>query len=209
MKKSELKQLIKEEIIKVVSEVGPKTAAKAVRSTFTNRSPRSERIMNDAITSLFSKYIGNKKAPFSFITKEKDQLNAPRYELIEVKYLKRDEIIRFYFYNEDGVGGEDVKGPYTSNLKEVNIDYKLKDDEFERASTNDTQIFVNRFTAKFLVGAANKAREMYHTANPKEREIDDPNAPEFSYKTTPTIIDPKFNIKSRYQQANQIPFRQF
>ena len=165
--------------------------------------------MNDAITSLFSKYIGNKRAPFSFITKEEDQLNAPRYELIEVRYLKRDEIIRFYFYNEDGVGKEDVKGPFTSNQKEINIDYKLKDDEFVRASTGSTQLYVNRFTAKFLVGAANKAREMYHTAHPWESEIDDPNAPEYSPEGTPRIKDPEFNIKSRYQQANKIPFRQF
>ena len=71
MKKSELKQLIKEEIIKVVSEVGPKTAAKAVRANIGNDGPRADRIMNDAITSLFGKYIGNKRAPFSFITKEK------------------------------------------------------------------------------------------------------------------------------------------
>ena len=77
MKKSELKQLIKEEIRKVVSEIDPETIGKRViskrkRAGDPNRQAgryydtRSRETLKKSINSVFSKYIGNKNLPFAF-----------------------------------------------------------------------------------------------------------------------------------------------
>jgi len=189
---------------KVVSEVGPETAGAAIKSRIDRQDPRADRIVRDAVTSLFSKFIGAKKLPFSIITSGNEEPNARQYDLVEVKLNRNGDSVIFYFYNKDGV---DSDAPYAPNKKNIEFTYNMKDDKYDDIIPSNS--IINRYTANFLKNAANISRKMYHSAYPWKKMIPDPDRSQYGSDRNKEIVDPKFDIKSQYQQANEIPIRQF
>lgn len=177
-----VKQIIKEE--NKINEIGPRLASKTLRGG--SDDPRTNKLQKDAITSMFSGYIGRDKQ-FYIVTK---QTHKPsKYMLIEVEVSKKynstfaeySTFAEFSFFNEDGVDGD---APHLNNKKEINIRYDIENDKIE------THYLFNRFTVNFLITAANLIREAYFTARPKTIQQSTPSGMD-------NIPDPNFKIKSR------------
>lgn len=200
-----IRKIIREELGKIfienklLNEIGPDVAARALRGNIGKIGDlRAEQILKDAITSMFSKYIG-KDMPFYFIAR-KD--GAPvKYDLIEVTLSSRAKFVFFYFYNEDGV---DSDSPYALNKKEIRIGYDIENDKFGDEDHGNFQYFVNPFTANFFAKSANLLRRMYYKAYPwySQIEVKDEEMP-WKYKSIP---DPDFDIKSKVKKGD---FRMF
>jgi hypothetical protein len=188
--KKELEKLVMEGLMK---EIGPKMAAKAVGPALSKGDPRSKSIAQDAITSMFSKYIG-RKMPFNFIAR--DDGSPVEYELVEV--LARinwvEPEVEFHFYNSEGVESDK---PFALNKKNIVITYDIKNDELKDSQSGRFHWILNPFTSKFLAKASNEIREMYYTAMPEE--ILDPQEDKY-------IIDPNFKMKSK---INKNDFKEF
>jgi hypothetical protein len=198
MKKSELKQLIKEEIRKVVSEVGPETAASVLRKGADTSDPRRSQIVKDAVTSVFSKYIGAKKLPFEFSQNFRDSEATHTYELIEVIFNNdssggSEGFMLFIFYSSEGTP------------KEIEIKYNINRDELEiiKGKNENGNLYINRYLAKFLVKAIALTRKMYYS--PKAFGYMKKNSnPALSYSTRPT----KIPDETKYNHPNKIPIKQ-
>ena len=188
--KKQLEKLVLEGLMK---EVGPNMAAKAVRPALSKGDPRSKSIAKDAITSMFSKYIG-KKMPFNFIAR--DDGSPIEYELVEVvaRINWVEPGVEFHFYNSEGVENDK---PFALNKKNIVIIYDIKNDELKDSQSGRFHWILNPFTSKFLAKASNEIREMYYTAMPEK--ILDPQEDKY-------IIDPNFNMKSK---INKNDFQEF
>jgi len=188
--KKQLEKLVMEGLMK---EIGPNMAAKAVGPALSKGDPRSKAIVKDAITSMFSKYIG-RKMPFNFIAR--DDGSPVEYELVEV--LARinwvEPGVEFHFYNSEGVENDK---PFALNKKNIVITYDIKNDELIDSQSGRFHWILNPFTSKFLAKASNEIREMYYTAMPEK--ILDPQEDKY-------IINPNFNMKSK---INKNDFQEF
>jgi hypothetical protein len=163
-----------------IDEIGPNLASKTLGY---NHDPRKAQLQKDAITSMFSQFIGKDKP---FFIKISEDTNPIKYQLIEVELTNRLEFVNFHFYNEAGV---DDDAPYADNKKEIIIKYDIKEDKI------DMPYFLNRFSVNFFVTAANLIRKAYFTQFPETVNT----GKEF-------IPDPNFDFKSRVTKDN---FRMF
>ena len=193
--KKELEKLVMEGLIK---EIGPNMAAKAIMPALRKGDLRSKSIVQDAITSMFSNYIG-KKMPFNFIAR--DDGSPVEYELVEVVAIINwvEPRVEFHFYNSEGV--EDDK-PFALNKKNIVITYDINEDELKDSQSGRFHWVLNPFTSKFFVKAANDIRKMYYTANPNQKlapKEDSPGEEEY-------VIDKDFKMKSK---INKNDFNEF
>jgi hypothetical protein len=205
----DIRKIIREELQKIffennsLNEIGPEVAARALHGNIGKmHDVRAEQILRDAITSMFSKYIGRDK-PFFFQSRS----NVPpvKFELVEVALGRHAEYVDFYFYNKDGV---DDDSPYAHNKREIVIRYDIENDKFNDAKSGGRfrpHYFMNAFTANFFVKAANLLRQMYYKAYVWKTQIDVPNK-EKPWEEPKRELDPNFDINSRLKKGD---FRMF
>ena len=130
MKKSELKQLIKEEIRKVVSEIDPETIGKRVipkrkklsdkTGGFDKYDTRSRETLKKSINSVFSKFLNNKNLPFAF--KESNSPSENHYYLSKAFYdvYEEGEAAGYLQFSEVDKGDK-------VNPKTISFRYEISD----------------------------------------------------------------------------------
>lgn len=151
---------------KPMNEIGTKTAATAMHHRF-NYGDRGNEVFNNAITSLFSKFIGR---DLPFVIKTANNGAGHKYQLLEVKYNINDDTLIFHFYNENG---EYSNATYADNKKEVSLVYSIKEDKFKiKDHTNDVYAY-NAYMVNFLINAANTIRKVYFTQRPITKKVSD------------------------------------
>lgn len=158
-------------IEKQVNEVGAKMAGVAIGRNIGSNDLRTKQITKDAITSLFSKYIG-KDIPFFMKIREDDQ--PTKFQLVEVTFGRdmsmrseyseiengSDYVLKLHFYNPTG---EDDNAPYAENKKEFTSTYVLAKDKYD-SLTN--QYFFNQYAINLFLFAAMTIRKAYFHAFP-------------------------------------------
>lgn len=193
--KKKLEKLVMEGLM---NEIGPSMAAKAVKPALMKGDPRSKSLAQDAIISMFSKYIG-KKMPFNLIAR--DNGFPVEYELVEVvaKINLQEPLVEFHFYNDEGVDGD---APFALNKKNIVIIYDIEKDELKDSKSGRFHWILNPFTSRFFAKAANDIRKMYYTAMPEtilQPKEDRPWESEY-------IINKEFKMKSK---INKNDFQEF
>lgn len=193
--KKKLEKLVMEGLM---NEIGPSMAAKAVKPALMKGDPRSKSLAQDAIISMFSKYIG-KKMPFNLIAR--DNGFPVEYELVEVvaKINFQEPLVEFHFYNDEGVDGD---APFALNKKNIVIIYDIEKDELKDSKSGRFHWILNPFTSRFFAKAANDIRKMYYTAMPEtilQPKEDRPWESEY-------IINKEFKMKSK---INKNDFQEF
>ena len=165
--KDKIKKLVKlvfEEILKEqnVNEIGPKMAALAFKPKFDER---TRQIQKDAITSLFSEYIG-RDIPF-YLKTGFDKHTPTKYKLVEATFDSlHNKQLKLYFYNENGV---DNDAPFIDNKKEIVLIYDMDKDDYIYVARQYTY---NQFAVNLLIKSANLIREAYYTRWPIEHMVD-------------------------------------
>jgi hypothetical protein len=178
--------------VKKINEIGPKLASKTLSYL---PDLRKAKLSKDAITSMFSEYIGKNK-PFFIKINKKD--NPVKYQLIEVSINLQKNIVDFDFYNEMGVEDD---APYASNKKEITLEYNIEEDKFDLKYGNIGMYHFNMFMAKFLVKAANLIREMYYTWKPKQITQDGEYIPDPNFTMISNVTKNSFKLFS-YDSKN-------
>ena len=154
-----------------VNEVGAKMAGIAINRNIGGNDLRTKQITKDAITSLFSKYIG-KDIPFFMKIRESDQ--PTKYQLVEVSFGRdmsmRTEnseienggsyVLKLHFYNPTG---EEDNAPYAENKKEFISTYVLANDTYDPLTK---QYFFNQYAINLFLFAALTIRKAYFNAFP-------------------------------------------
>lgn len=151
---------VKDNVDTQINEITPKMASVA----FSNREKYGERgimVFNDALTSIFKKYI-NYDLDFYIRTNPKSSLR--HYKLIEVHYISNGNYVQFYFMNE----GQSKKfdDVYSENLREVVLEYYIGDDKYRIKNHSHNIYEYNMYMVNFLIKAANIIRTIFYTSYP-------------------------------------------
>lgn len=200
---------------KRVNELGTKMAGVAINRNLVGNDLRTQQITKDAITSLFSKYIG-KDIPFFIKMREGDQ--PTKFQLVEAefrrdmsihsKYSDLDKgsyyVLKLYFYNPTG---EDNDAPYAENKKEFIATYILAKDSYDDLTK---QYFFNQYAINVLLFAALTIRKAYFNAFPIRKTFNTRNDPDYDSSKPETYgIDQNATEAAMRTRLNKTSFRQF
>jgi hypothetical protein len=186
-------------------EITPKMAGVAINRNL-GGDLRTKRISKDAITSLFSKYIG-KSIPFYLKVSDTDK--PTKYELVEVTFNRDpsmrtdyssldeggDYVLKLYFYND---AGTDDDAPYAENKKNIVLSYVLINDKYD---SPERSFYYNQFAINLLLYAANVIRKAYFSAFPIRTELGDG-----SYGINTSVTEEKMKSNLTKQSFRQFPF---
>ena len=151
-------------------EITPKMAGVAINRNL-GGDLRTKKISKDAITSLFSRYIGR---DIPFFMKIRDTDKPTKYELVEVTFGRDmstnrnystldnggDYVLKLHLYNATG---EEDDAPYAENKKKLVLEYELGTDEFRDTAS---QYFYNQYAINILLYAVLTIRKAYFSAFP-------------------------------------------
>jgi hypothetical protein len=200
---------------KRINELGTKMAGVAIHRNLVGNDLRTQQITKDAITSLFSKYIG-KDIPFFLKIREGDQ--PTKYQLVEVVFRRdmsmrseysdidkgSDYVLKLYFYNPTG---EDDDAPYAENKKEFVATYILAKDSFDDLTKD---YFFNQYAINVLLMAALTIRKAYFSAFPIRKTFNTRNDPDYDGGKPETYgIDQNATEAAMKTRMNKTSFRQF
>lgn len=153
-----------------VNEITPKMAGIAINRNL-GGDLRTQRLSKDAVTSLFSKYIGR---DIPFFMKIRDTDKPTKYELVEVTFGRDmsmqhnystyenggDYVLKLHLYNANG---EENDAPYAENKKDIVLVYELGTDSFQGTAR---QYFYNQYAVNVLLYAVLTIRKAYFNAFP-------------------------------------------
>ena len=212
---SDPKQRLFEVMMKVnpsfkrINELGAKMAGIAINRNI-GGDQRTQQISKDAVTSLFSKYVG-KDIPFFMEVREGDK--PTKYQLIEVTFGRDmsmrteyssidnggDYVLKLHFFNPTG---EENDSPYAENKKEFVATYVLSKDAYN--SPSDIY-FYNQYAINLLLFAALTIRKAYFNAFPKYKKFRTDN----HQGSSDMVLDQEATEAAMRTRLNKRSFRQF
>jgi len=215
IKMKDQKQRLFEVMMKVnpsfkrINELGAKMAGIAINRNV-GGDQRTLQISKDAVTSLFSKYVG-KDIPFFMEVREGDK--PTKYQLVEVTFGRDmsmrgeysaldsggDYVLKLHFFNPTG---EENDSPYAENKKEFVATYVLSKDEY----TSPSNIyFYNQYAINLLLFAALTIRKAYFNAFPKYKKFRTDN----HQGSSDMVLDQEATEAAMKTRLNKRSFRQF
>ena len=156
-----VRKYLKESI--VMQELSPAMASRVLDKRYTDK--RAERIHPEAVKMVFRDYIGKN---FSWYMKVRNENQPHRYQLIDVRWRRAQEInsnyiIKFDFHTDELENGIGADAPYSDYKQQFTLVYNVSNDQILNDENSDAKAYVyNRAFINGIISLIRLSRQLFN-----------------------------------------------
>ena len=165
--RSLIRNYLKENL--TIQELSPAMASRVLDKRYTDK--RAERIHPEAVKMVFRDYIGKN---FPWYMKVRNENQPHRYQLIDVRWRRRQETnekypwngnytIQFDFHTDGLENGTGADAPYSDYKQQFTLTYSVNNDQILNDENSDAKAYVyNRAFINAILSMINLSRQLFN-----------------------------------------------